>query len=130
MIKELVSSWEENKDLVRQELLKKHPEDYKELVTMLLSKVATPLNLDLSNLTELDHGDYQGSLVYIIPENTYQPCTYYGAMISYGSCSVCDTLQRIKDYSDGLPNEEQVEQYMALCLHIVQKFKKLFGWDD
>ena len=43
----------------------------------------------------------------------------------YGSCSGCDTLLGINEYEDGLPNEEQVKDYMTLCLHLIQKLKPL-----
>lgn len=39
--------------------------------------------------------------------------------------SGCDTLMAISGYSDELPNEEQVKDYMTLALHLVQKLKRL-----
>ena len=38
----------------------------------------------------------------------------------YGSCSGCDTLQGIHQYEYGLPDEEQVRDYMQLCLGLLQ----------
>jgi hypothetical protein len=73
----------------------------------------------------IDDGDYQGTLLFLIPEDTYQPDNYYYVKVEYGSCSGCDTLESIRDYDSDTPNDEQVKDYMTLCLHIIQKFKKL-----
>lgn len=43
----------------------------------------------------------------------------------YGSCSGCDTLLSISQYDWGLPTDEKVEEYMTLCLHLVQRMKSL-----
>lgn len=83
------------------------------------------------DIVEIDHGNYQGTLLYLIHIDTYQP-DHYEYLISsvwYGSCCVCDTLQRIQsdgDY-DELPTEEQVNDYITLCRHIVTSFKKPFA---
>jgi hypothetical protein len=45
----------------------------------------------------------------------------------YGSCSGCDTLQSINSYSEDLPNQSQLDGYMTLCLHLVQRMKRLSG---
>lgn len=45
--------------------------------------------------------------------------------VGYGSCSGCDTLEAIRDYSSEKPTPEQVKDYMALALHIVQGLKKM-----
>ena len=37
------------------------------------------------------------------------------------SCSGCDTLLSISEYGDGLPDDSQVNDYMDLCLHLLQK---------
>jgi hypothetical protein len=47
--------------------------------------------------------------------------------VGYGSCSGCDTLQGISDYSHAAPNEKQIDDYMTLALHIVQGFKAVHG---
>lgn len=53
---------------------------------------------DTERITEIDNGDYQGTLLYIIPEQCYQPSEYQYFMtyIEYGSCSCCDLLQSIQ----------------------------------
>ena len=75
-------------------------------------------------MTVIDNGDYQGTQIFIIPINTYQPGVdeYVYTHTYYGSCSGCDTLQAIQSWDgDELPNEEQVKDYMELALHLLQK---------
>jgi len=84
---------------------------------------------DLDKMTVIDDGDWQGTQIFIIPIATYQPtvCEYAFTDNYYGSCSGCDALQMID--SLGLPNEKlnekQVQGYMKLALHLVQKLEWL-----
>lgn len=78
-------------------------------------------------ISEIDNGDYQGTLLYLIPSKMYQPgpSNYLMTFAEYGSCSVCDTLEGIQSEHYGKkPTEEQVEDYMTLCLHLVQRMIK------
>ena len=54
--------------------------------------------LNINNITEIDNGDYQGTLLYVIPFTNYQPSAYEHLItfIDYGSCSACDTLLGIQ----------------------------------
>lgn len=82
------------------------------------------------DIVEIDHGDYQGTLLFLIHEDTYQPDShqYLIGSVWYGSCSCCDTLQGIQSEGsyDELPTDKQVQDYMTLCRHIVTSFKKPF----
>lgn len=85
--------------------------------------------LDPSKIHEIDDGDYQGTLIYLIPYDTYQPSIneYILTAVEYGSCSACDTLLRISKYDEDKPSKEQVHDYMLLALHMVQNCRKLGG---
>lgn len=74
---------------------KQHPITYKEIVKDVITIVSEDEYADPNPelITELDHGDYQGTLLYVIPSSAYQPSDYWYVMVSYGSCSCCDTLQ-------------------------------------
>ena len=106
----------------------KHPEDYGELVLEVVkilrdkSKLHSP---DPDCIHTIDDGGYQGTLLYVIGESDYQPRHYWWVAIDYGSCSGCDTLQAIKPYSDTPPTKQQVDDYMTLSLHIVQRLKSM-----
>lgn len=92
-----------------------------------LQKADNDTGFDLSKMTVIDDGDYQGTQIFIIPKDTYQPSVsdYIMTNTYYGSCSACDTLQGICSYVDDLPTDEQVKAYMTLALHLVQKLKWL-----
>lgn len=85
---------------------------------------------DVDNISEIDNGDYQGTLLYLIPKKTYQPNEYEYLMtyVGYGSCSGCDTLINIQD-SD---SEDSIEDYMCLCKDIICNIIKPynFGWRE
>ena len=99
----------------------------KKIFELCLLKADNYTNFDLDRMTVIDDGDYQGTQIFIIPKNTYQPSVedYVMTNTYYGSCSGCDTLQAICDYENGLPTDDQVKGYMTLALHLVQKLKWL-----
>jgi hypothetical protein len=77
--------------------------------------------LDPGRITEIDHGEYQGTLIYVIGEPGYQPSNYVVTKVDYGSCSGCDTLDRILEDTDN--QEQQLNDLLTLCLHIIQHMK-------
>lgn len=128
MIQEFVNQWEARKSEVQAIFEKKHPDNYKEIVKAVVSILGEPdeyFKPDPERIHEIDDGDYQGTLVYIIGANGYQPDDYWYVKVSYGSCSGCDTLEAIKDYCYEPPSESQVKDYMTLALHIIQGIKKM-----
>lgn len=139
MIKNFVEAWDANKDKL-QEYFRTHQMseygDYKSLVKLLFECVVDPylssIGLRTHNtnwITIIDDGDYQGTQIFAIPLDVYQPCyeDYVFTYQYYGSCSGCDTLLAIRGYSDGLPDENQVSEYMTLCLHLLQRCKYPFA---
>lgn len=124
MIPEFVASWDQRKGLLRAELALAHPADYGGLLQSLVRLVLhDPENYETpepSRIERVDFGDYQGTLVFVIGAGGYQPRLHWAISIDYGSCSVCDTFERIGGYDDEAPTEEQVNDYMTLALHMVQ----------
>jgi hypothetical protein len=135
MVQFFVKQWNENKhkleDYFRTTRQEEYSSGYDKIVIKLFELCITQANdyseFDLSKMTVIDDGDYQGTQIFIIPKNTYQPSAsdYVITHTYYGSCSGCDTLQDICNYEDGLPSEGQVMDYMSLALHLVQKLKWL-----
>lgn len=74
-------------------------------------------------ISEIDNGDYQGTLLFVIPEDNYSPYDYWYVRVEYGSCSGCDTLLGILYDSDS--KEQQINDLFTLALHIFQRLKKL-----
>ena len=133
MDKFIVNQWEENKHLLESHF-KSTPQSeyssYKSIVELVFTLCTPRYNdydtVDIDKMTVIDDGHYQGTEIFIIPSTTYQPGVneYIVTHTHYGSCSGCDTLQGISGYSDELPSESQVKDYMTLALHIVQKAKR------
>lgn len=133
MIKRAVENFEKNRAGLRAVFAAKHPDNYKDLVRSTLDAVADAedtwepeaLDIDTKRLEQIDHGDYQGTLVFVVPQRGYQPSQYWAVKVSYGSSSGCDTLQAISHYSDDPPTEDQLDEYMTLALHVVQGLREI-----
>ncbi len=78
---------------------------------------------DPSKIRCIDDGDYQGTLLFIVPARGYQPNNYWAVKVFYGSCSYCDTLEGIQ--SDSGDREKQVNDYYTLCLHMIQGMSEI-----
>ena len=125
MIKGFVDLWEKRKGEVESKFKAGHPAHYTDIVKAVVEILHGEKDYGLpdpSKIHVIDDGEYQGTLLFIIPEKAYQPSTYWAVKVGYGSCSGCDTLQSIRGYND-TPTEEQVKEYMTLALHIVQGLK-------
>lgn len=123
---------------------------YSDIVAMLIKNVFSKISIDGYGeqygditFTEIDDGYYQGTILFMIPESTYQPANYILTKINYGSCSACDTLLRLEsDYNMGKERcldwdnkfqietdeyqeikEELISGLFTLGLHIIQNAK-------
>lgn len=142
MINKFVKAWDVGKENL-QEFFKtnkqKEYDTYEKIVQQLVRIVINPYiretqyddgvwnELNIKDMVVLDHGDYQGMQLFIFHADTYQPGIedYYYTHNYYGSCSGCDTLLSILEWDDeALPTDSQVEEYMSLCLHLLQRFNK------
>lgn len=139
MEKYFIQAWDKNKHNLENYFRTHNQEeysDYKTILQKILELVIHDHNdigfkYESDNIKTIDYGDYQGTLLFIFCEDAYQPDenqTYY-TVVDYGSCSGCDTLQRISHYDDEMPTEEQVKDYMNLALHMIQHIK-CFGESD
>ena len=128
MIKKFVERFMQNQEEVLAAFRSEHPSDYLDVVKVVVKAISDEHDgPDINRIHEIDDGEYQGTLVYVIAEQGYQPSRYWVTTVSYGSCSGCDTLQSIADYSDDVPTEYQAEQYYQLALNLVQDMKAV-GW--
>lgn len=138
MIEVIVKQWDAKKHKLEEYFATTKQEEYQDYKTILIklfelviteveNKWSGADEFDISKMTVIDDGDYQGTTIYIIPKDTYQPSTedYVITDNYYGSCSGCDTLLAISEYEDDLPNKEQVKEYMTIALHLVQKMRWL-----
>ena len=136
MIEEFTKRWFERNHLVREQFEKEIPDSYKDIVKAVVTMLHDEdkyESIDPERIHEIDDGDYQGTLLYVIGDTSYQPDTYWYVKVGYGSCDACDTLQAITSGEWGLETEEEkqawkkeaVDQLMTLALHIVQGLKKM-----
>lgn len=137
MNKRIVELWDKNKDKLKKHFAttcQSEYDSYLELVKLIVTKILnsgdgyTYPSYDANNITLIDDGDWQGTQIFIIPQKTYQPSAseYLVTYSWYGSCSGCDTLQSINMYGGGMPDKNQVDDYMTLCLHLIQRMKPLY----
>lgn len=134
MIKEIIDLWGQNKSKLK-DYFEITPmieyDDYEKLVKKVFNICFKDLGkLDLENIIVLDSEGYQGDMVFIIKLLGEYDTNYLITHTYYGSCSGCDTLEGIIEYKNGLPNAEQVNEFMMLSLHLVQKLKSLFNIFD
>ena len=99
MIQELVKQWEENKhkheEYFKTTKQEEYSSSYKQIVTkvfeLCLLKANDYSGFNLSKMTVIDDGDYQGTQIFIVPKNLYQPSiedylithNYYGYLRSF-----------------------------------------------
>ena len=141
MIKEFVERWNKYKGNLEEYFRNTKQEkydSYEEIVKLLFKEVINQEEIngykfDIQNITIVDNGDYQGTQIFIIPLDSYQPdeTEYIVTNTYYGSCSGCDTLQAISSYDyEELPNEDQIKDYMQLALNLLQKCKWLYEEEE
>lgn len=141
MLKYCYEKWDKNKDKLENALrnddrIGEH--SYLDLLRITVKHILNNDNAPYSRewntkrITQIDDGDYQGTLLFLIPEATYQPSEgeYLMTYIGYGSCGGCDVLQSIQPWEEGLPSEETVKNYMALCKDFITNMIKPYnhGW--
>ena len=140
MITEIIQKWEENKSKLEEYFKTTKQEEYQsyEAIVRKIFEICINVsdkkydNFNLDKLYVIDDGCYQGTQLFIIPKDTYQPNAedYLVTDTYYGSCSGCDTLLAICcDQDDTVPNAEQLKEYMTLALHLVQKMHWLSSWE-
>ena len=141
MLKALVEKWDKNRDKLQHELETRtdiRGMVYRDIVALTFDMIYNDDEetgkLNVRRITEIDDGDYQGTLLYLIPFEWYQPSEndYLMTCVGYGSCSGCDTLQAILsyDYSEGVLVKRQVDDFMTLCKDIITSTIKPYnyGW--
>lgn len=135
MIQEFVTKFDAARELLAAGF-RKHPTGYADIVKQVITILYDPDSYrdtpDPARIHLIDDGDYQGTLLFVIASDGYQPSKYWAVKIGYGSCSGCDTFEGIKSYADAdePATDEQVSEYMTLALHVVQGLKLIGGEDE
>jgi len=132
MIDTFVKVWDNHKDELKDKYSKELPDSYSTIVEDIVKMINGHFDEysddyekpDPERITVIDHGDYQGTQLYIIASDDYQPSTFWHCFVDYGSCSGCDTLEAIVEYDDEV-TQKKVDEIMSLALHIIQGMKSL-----
>ena len=141
MLKYCLDKWNKNRDRL-EDVLRTDWElyrcDYEYLVKLVIKHILNDEECeygdkwDADRITTIDNGDYQGTLLFVIPNATYQPSEYEYLLtyIGYGSCSVCDYLQSIQPWEARDLTDQEVKNFMALCKDILTNIIKPWnqGW--
>jgi hypothetical protein len=131
VIKAFVERFDDARDKLRELFSADHPGGYDQIVRTVVEALYHEDDCnspDPERITVIDHGDYQGTRLFIIGARGYQPSTYWAVVVDYGSCSGCDTYEAINGYSREKPTTEQAEQYLTLALHVVQRMRQIAGY--
>jgi hypothetical protein len=79
---------------------------------------------NVKELQVIGNDDVTGTAVFIMPVGSDHD-DYVYTHNKYGSCAACDTLKGIQRYQDGTPTEGQIDEHMTLCLHLLQRCKRI-----
>src|SRR5688572_8003061 len=100
MIQEFVDKFMAAQEQLSAKFSIKHITDYQDIVAAVIEVINPDDDYGLPNKNKIhaiDDGDYQGTLLCVIPAVGYQPDDYWYVKVGYGSCSGCDTLQAISE---------------------------------
>lgn len=133
MIKEFVDRFDNSREKLKEIFKAGVPDSYEDLFKATISAMFEDQDdydvPDINRITMIDHGDYQGTLLFVVAATGYQPSVFWTCCVGYGSCSGCDTLQRIEadnyDWEKKGATDDQVSDLMNLALGIVQNMKRI-----
>ena len=135
--------WDINKDTLRAVLAERtdlNTCQYEDLVKLTFETIYNTAvtgfdyKLGLEHITVVDDGVYQGTLLFLIPFDTYQPNEheYIMTYVGYGSCSGCDALQAVQGWGKEKPTGEQLDGFMDICRDLICNAIKPYnyGWRE
>ena len=133
MIQEFVERFNSRLDWVRAQLAERRPFSYRGIFQIVVEALhdTESDSPDPEKIQTVDFGHYQGTEIHIVGGSYYQPGpeSHWATHTYYGSCSGCDTLQRIQEEGDPDSDkltDDQLDQLMALATHMVQRLKPMF----
>ena len=140
MLKYCYEKWNQNKDKLEAALRKTDISrvEYRDLLVLTVENILNcsddidEEHWDTDQITEINDGSYQGTLLFLIPEDSGDPAEYEYLMtyIGYGSCSGCDLLQSIQPDSHEETTDEDIAEFLALCKDFITNMVKPYnhGW--
>jgi hypothetical protein len=107
MDKQFCDAFIERKDEVKKKLCGESPGGYRGIFHIVL-EAALDEDVDSSDVRELFCDEWEGKLLLVARADG----DFYATAVYYGSCTVCDALQRA---------EGDVEALYSIALHMAQK---------
>ena len=129
MLKYCINKWDENYGKLKKAIQELDGYiSYTELMRLVVKHIFGD-EWDEKEITVIDNGDYQGTIIFAFHKKTYQPYAsqYLMTYISYGSCSLCDALEAA--FFENESEEETVLDLMNICLHLIQNMRHPFKTD-
>lgn len=135
MIDTFVNAFDRQRTTLRASFLADKPGSYSGIFKRLIEVLAADESLgdlydgcpDPERITVIDHGHYQGTQLFVVGAEGYQPSTYWATAVYYGSCSGCDTFQACVGWGDETTPEE-ADACVTMALHMVQNMKQIGGY--
>jgi hypothetical protein len=132
MIERFVNKFDKIRDQLKAKFSEEHPSNYEGIFRTLITELVGEEEYsygaewpDPDRIHTIDEGDYQGTMLFVVAAQGYQPSTYFACTVSYGSCSGCDTFEALREYGNEKPTEDQVEGYFTLALHMLQEMVEI-----
>ena len=121
MLKYCVNQWDKNKENLRAAFENCDIySDYEDFARLVIENIFPEWG-NYKIATARSGDGYQGDVVFLITAETYyDSSTIYLTDLSYGSCSVCDTLMSAAE------SEERVDDFMRVALNFIQSMKHYF----
>lgn len=143
MNKIFINQWDKNKQVLRNYFKTTNQSEYSEYIDIVKALFKYCITTgefgyekwNTDDIIVLKGNGCEGDILFIINEvEQYSLGDSVLTGIDYGSCSGCDTLMRIRSINyendEGLPTKEQIDQYMLVCLHLVQKLRYLIDKNE
>ena len=125
MIVEFIDKYQEIKKDLLEQFSEKEPDSYEDIFVQTIKMMFDNNDYDVPDyerITVIDHGDYQGTQLFIVGASGYQPSKYWATRVDYGSCSGCDTYQA---YSDSCNPKESAPHMVTMALHMIESLKEI-----
>lgn len=144
MIKNFIERWSRNRDHLRKVLSsckRKNVDSYLKLMKIVIKNVFNRRingenDIDMDSLKEINYGGWQGIKLFIFSTDAcftdYRAYEAFVTNVDYGSCTVCDTLQKALGYGDEDErlSQDSVNALMILCSHLIQKTRSILDTDE
>lgn len=125
MILEFIDRFNDKRDVLLKQFSEKEPDSYEDIFIQTIKMMFDNNSYDVPDyerITVIDHGDYQGTQLFIVGASGYQPSKYWVSKVYYGSCSGCDTFQAYSDYDNP---EESALHMVTMALHMIESMKEI-----